>query len=304
METDVIIIGSGAAGVQAAIHAARKKVGVVVIGRPEGSALMKAHIENYFGLDKVSGADILRTSIESAKTFGVVFLNEEVIGLEKEDQNFLARTDAMKEVRGKAVILAMGITRNKLNVEGEKEYHGLGVSYCANCDAGFFKKKPVVVVGDGSAAAVSVLLLKEYASKVYWVMERNKASPELMDKVKAIPIEVVEGARPKRIIGEKTVKAVELTDGRVLETEGVFIELGAKGAAELAMDLGILPDDSGNIPVDKEFRTETEGCLRMRGHHRAALAARQGGRRGMRGRAFCRQLRSQGKGVEHHDVRG
>ncbi len=82
------------------------------------------------------------------------------MALEKEDQNFLARTDAMKEVRGKAVILAMGITRNKLNVEGEKEYHGLGVSYCANCDAGFFKKKPVVVVGDGSAAAVSALCSK------------------------------------------------------------------------------------------------------------------------------------------------
>jgi thioredoxin reductase (NADPH) len=261
METDIIIIGSGASGVQAAIHAARKKVGVVVIGRPEGSALMKAHIENYFGFGKVSGTDILQTSIESAKNFGVVFLNEEVIGLEKEDKIFLARTDAMKEVRGKAVILAMGITRNKLNVEGEKEFHGLGVSYCANCDAGFFKKKPVVVVGDGSAAAVSALLLKDYASKVYWVMERNKASPELMEKVKAIPIEVVEGARPKRIIGEKTVKAVELTDGRVLETEGVFIEMGAKGAAELAMDLGILPDDSGNIPVDKEFRTEAEGVF-------------------------------------------
>ena len=261
METDVIIIGSGAAGVQAAIHAARKKVGVVVIGRPEGSALVKAHIENYFGLGKVSGAEILQTSIESAKAFGVVFLNEEVIGLEKEEQKFLARTDTMKEVRGKAVILAMGITRNKLNVEGEKEYHGLGVSYCANCDAGFFKKRPVVVVGDGSAAAVSVLLLKEYASKVYWVMERNKASPELMEKVKAIPIEVVEGARPKRIIGEKTVKAVELTDGRVLETDGVFIEMGAKGGAELAMDLGVLPDDSGNIPVGKGFQTEAEGVF-------------------------------------------
>ncbi len=135
-------------------------------------------------------------------------------------------------------------------------------------------------------------------------MERNKASPELMDKVKAIPIEVVEGARPKRIIGEKTVKAVELTDGRVLEADGVFIEMGAKGAAELAMDLGILPDDSGNIPVDKDVPDRGGGRIRLRGHHRAAVAARQGGGRRMRGRALSRQLRSQGKGVEHHDVRG
>jgi thioredoxin reductase (NADPH) len=261
MDIDVIIIGSGAAGVQAAIHAARKKVRVVMIGKPDNSALMKAHIENYFGVAMTTGQDLLLRGIKQAEGFGATFYPEEVIGIGISEDGFSIRTDSLKEFHSKAVVLAMGISRNKLNVEGEEEFHGMGVSYCANCDAGFFKKRPVAVVGDGSAAAVSALLLKDYASKVYWVAEAVKASAELLEQVKASEIEIIEGSKPLRIIGDKTVKAIELKDGRQLEVDGVFIEMGAKGAAELAMELGVLPDDNGSLPVDRNCRTEAEGVF-------------------------------------------
>jgi thioredoxin reductase (NADPH) len=261
MDTDVIIIGSGAAGVQAAIHAARKKVQVVVIGKPDNSALLKAHIENYFGVAKATGKDLLLQGIKQAEGFGAIFYPEEVIGIEKVESRFSIKTDSLKEFHGKAIVLAMGIARNKLNVEGEEEFHGMGVSYCANCDAGFFKKRPVAVVGDGSAAAVAVLLLKDYASKVYWIAEAMRVSPELLESTKDPSIEIVGGTRPARIIGYKKVKAIELKDGRQIEVDGVFIEMGAKGAAELAMELGVLPDDDGFIPVDRNCRTEAEGVF-------------------------------------------
>ncbi len=261
MDTDVIIIGSGAAGVQAAIHAARKKVQVVVIGKPENSALLKAHIENYFGVSKATGQELLLQGIKQAEGFGATFYPEEVIGIEKVDDRFSIKTDSLKEFHGKAVVLAMGISRKKLNVEGEEEFHGMGVSYCANCDAGFFKKRPVAVVGDGSAAAVAVLLLKDYASKVYWITEAMRASPELLERTKDPSIEIVTSTRPTRIIGDKKVKAIELKDGRQIEVDGVFIEMGAKGAAELAMELGVLPDDDGFLPVDRNCRTEAEGVF-------------------------------------------
>ncbi len=261
IETDIIIIGCGAAGVQAAIHAARKKVRVVVIGKSDNSALIKAHIENYFGVVSATGQELLNMGIKQAEVFGATFYSEEVIGIEGADGGFLVKTDSLKEILGKAVVLAMGISRNKLNVDGEEALHGFGVSYCANCDAGFFKKKPVAVVGDGSAAAVAALLLKDYASKVYWIAESLRASPELLKNAKVTPIEIVTGTKPARIIGDKTVKAIELKDGRKLEVDGVFIEMGAKGAAELAMELGVLPNENGSLSVDRNCRTEVEGVF-------------------------------------------
>jgi thioredoxin reductase (NADPH) len=261
IETDIIIIGCGAAGVQAAIHAARKKVRVVVFGKPDNSALMKAHIENYFGVVSATGQELLQMGIKQAEVFGATFYLDEVIGIEMVDGVFRIKTDRLIEFQGRAVVLAMGISRNKLNVDGEEALHGFGVSYCANCDAGFFKKRPVAVVGDGSAAAVAALLLKDYASKVYWIAEALRASPELLENTKVTPIEIVTGTMPARIIGDKTVKAIELKDGRKIEVDGVFIEMGAKGAAELAMELGVLPNDNGSLSVDRNCRTEVEGVF-------------------------------------------
>ncbi|HSV41999.1 MAG TPA: NAD(P)/FAD-dependent oxidoreductase [Methanomassiliicoccales archaeon] len=259
MGFDVIVIGCGAAGLQAAIHAARKKVKVLVIGKPESSSLMKAHIENYFGVASTAGKELLDIGQKQAKEFGAELLGEEVIGLERKDGGFVVRTDGLKEFVSKTLIIAAGITRNKLNVEGEKEYHGLGVSYCANCDCHIFKKKTVAIVGDGSNAAAAALLLKDYATKVYWVNMEPKPSPELMRLVVERQIEILSGAWPSRIVGEQTVKAIELKDGRKLDVDGVFVELGAKGAADLAMEVDVLADEKGNIAVDQNCKTEVEG---------------------------------------------
>jgi thioredoxin reductase (NADPH) len=259
MQCDVLIIGCGAAGLQAAIHAARKKVKVILVGKAEGSALTKAHIENYFGTHSIEGKQMLTIGMDQARKYGAELIEEEAIDVKSVESGFLVKTDGMNDITTKALILAMGISRTKLNVEGEKEFHGLGVSYCANCDCHFFKRKKVAVVGDGSSAAMAALLLKDYAEKVYWILQEPKASAALMEKMKGTDIQIIPGTVPVKIIGEQTVKAIELTDGRKIEIDGVFIELGAKSAADLAVELGILADENGSIPVDGGCKTEVDG---------------------------------------------
>jgi thioredoxin reductase (NADPH) len=261
MDYDVAIIGCGPSGLQAAIHAARKKVKVVVLGKHHNSALIKAKVENMFGISTAEGRTLLELGVEQAKHFGADMMAEDVMDLNREGEWFVMDTEKMNKVRSKIIILAPGISRTKLNVEGEKEYHGLGVSYCAACDCNFFKKKTVVVVGDGSMALAGALLLREYASKVYWVANENKASEELNAKLKATDIEVMIPAWPSKILGTDVVTGLELKDGRKLDVNGVFIELGARGSADLAMDVGIVPNDKGFIKVDADCRTEQANVL-------------------------------------------
>ena len=151
----------------------------------------------------------------------------------------------------------MGIRRAKLNVPGEKDFLGRGVSYCASCDAGFFRNRAVAVIGEESEAAESAILLSEYASQVYWVHRELKVSPRMLEKVAGKNVTMVPGD-PARIVGEGSVTGLELKDGQRLDVQGVFITLGAKGSMDLALELGILPDPSGKISVDENCRTEME----------------------------------------------
>ena len=144
---DVTIIGAGPAGLQAAIHASRRKANVTLLGKLTESALWKADIENYFGIKSATGQDLLNIGLEQVKSFGTLFLEEEVTSLEKKDDNFVVNTDNGKSILSKSVVLAVGVSRKKLGVPGEKEFFGKGVSYCASCDAGFYQNTPLKFIG-------------------------------------------------------------------------------------------------------------------------------------------------------------
>jgi len=261
MDFDVIIIGCGPAGLQAAIHAARKKVRVAVIGRTEGSGLNRAEVENYFGIGAMSGKELLARGMEQAKRFGAEIFEQDVMKLEKKDDAFTAITDHDMEFKARALVLAPGVSRKKLNAPGEKELLGRGVSYCASCDCNFFRNRAVAVIGDESTAASSALLLTEYASVVYWVSKNLNVASQLMAKVKASKVEIISPASVARIAGDETVKALELNDGRKLAVDGVFIELGAKGSADLALDLDVIPDPTGIIEVNADMETGVKGLF-------------------------------------------
>ncbi len=259
IEADVAIIGAGPAGLQSAIHAARRRVKTVVIGRPDQGALVKAQIENYFGIPRIKGQKIVSIGLEQAKKAGAEIYEEDVLKAEKVGDKFVLHTDHETEFTAKAVILALGISRMRLNAEGEKEFLGRGVSYCAACDANFFKGKKVAVVGNDSMAAISTVLLTNVASDVYWVTKEPMVAPPLLEKVFATKAQVVKAAWPKKIEGDQRVRTIMLDDGRVLDVDAVFIELGAKGSVDLALELGIIPDPNGLISVNAKMETEVPG---------------------------------------------
>ncbi|NIQ87796.1 MAG: FAD-dependent oxidoreductase [Deltaproteobacteria bacterium] len=260
---DVIILGSGPAGLQAAIHAARAKVSVLVMGKPSKSSLHRAHIENYCCMEKTAGEDLLQQGIQQAEAAGTNFMYEDVVKVSQEDQWFIIRNESGEDLRCRALILAMGISRNKLRVPGEKELLGRGVSYCVDCDGGFFRNEPVSVVGNESAAASGALTMTFYASHVHLVCDQLEIAEALAHQLKESDVTIHQGRKVTEITGQEEVEGVLLDDGTRLEVKGVFIELGAKGAIELASSLGVAmdPESPQYIATDKKQRTNIAGVL-------------------------------------------
>ena len=261
MEADVLIIGAGPAGLQAAIHAARRKVSVVLVGRPSASAVNGTHIENYFGVGGVAdGTALLSVGLEQARSFGCTILDENVVSAGRSGDRFRIVTENDVVIDAKTVILATGVSRMKLNVPGEKELFGKGVSYCASCDCNFYKGRTVLITGADTEAAVSAELMTRYASKVYWVTPEFKASENVIDKARKAGAEIIKDSISS-ITGDGKVERVVLSSGKEVATDGVFIELGAKSAADLAMDMDIMPEMDDTIKVDSGCATEVKGVF-------------------------------------------
>ena len=181
---DVVIIGAGPAGLQAAINAVRKKATVLVLGRPERSSLSRAHVENYLCVDGVrEGAELLAVGIDQVKRFGAEYLAEDVLNIEQTSEIFAVRVESGRNIRTRSLIFATGTSRKKLKVKGEKELSGKGVSYCVDCDANFYRNAKVVVVGNESAAVDGAITLLGYASEVHLVTKELEVSEELNNKL-------------------------------------------------------------------------------------------------------------------------
>lgn len=260
MDADILIIGSGPAGIQAAIHASRRKVSVAVAGKPAASAAAGTEMDNYFGTGRVSGDRLIAEGISQAESTGAVFLGQNVISSARAGDSFRFVLEDGTEVVSKAVVIATGISRRKLGIPGEKELFGKGVSYCAVCDCNFYKGRRAVIVGNESEAAVSAEMMTGYASETSWVAWDMQANPALVSKAEAAGVRSY-GSKPKAILGDAKVEALELEDGTVIPTDGVFIELGAKSAADLAMDLDVMPEMDDTIKVGADCATGVPGVF-------------------------------------------
>jgi len=259
---DVVIVGAGPAGLQAAIHASRKKVSVLVLGKENKSSLFRAHVENMCCLFNATGQTMLETGRRQAENFGSRFLDADILRITPEGDQFALDTDRGTQLICKALILATGTARNELRVKGEKELVGKGVSYCVDCDGNFYRGEEVAVVGGESAAADGALTLAEIAGTVHLICDDLKVSDTLLAKLENSRVVVHRGAKIREIAGEGQVNALVLDDGTTLSAAGVFIELGAKGLMELATSLGVaLDDDMRFIQTDKGQRTSVPGIF-------------------------------------------
>jgi thioredoxin reductase (NADPH) len=255
---DVVIIGAGPAGLQAAINAVRKKATVLVLGRTDRSSLHRAHIENYLCVEGVrEGAELLAIGIEQIKRFGAEYLPEDILQVEPAGETFAVRVESGRTMMARSLIFATGTSRKKLKVKGEKELAGKGVSYCVDCDANFYRNAKVMVVGNESAAVDGALTLLGYASEVHLVTRELSVSAELQKKLTASGVTVHGDTWVTEIQGENSVEAVLLDNGNRLEVEGIFIELGAKGALELATAIGVQLDSETFTHIDCNKKQQT-----------------------------------------------
>lgn len=255
---DVVIIGAGPAGLQAAVHAARKKASVLVFGRVENSSIHKAHVENYLCVEGVTaGAELLRVALTQATLAGAEVWPEDVLHLGQEDDKFIIKGESGRLVTARGLIIATGTSRKKLKVPGEKELLGRGVSYCVDCDANFYRNAKVAVVGNESAAVDGALTLTKYASEVHLVCKELAVTKELAEKLKASSVVVHTEVWATAIVGEKAVSGILLDSGKTLMVDGVFIELGAKGAMELATSVGVLLDSETFSYIETNKKQET-----------------------------------------------
>jgi len=255
---DVAIIGCGPGGLQAAIHAASKKARVVVFGKPRKSSLYKAHVANYCCYEKpISGKEILETGRKQAESFDAVFVEEDIIETKNENNLFSLVTESGATLTSRTLVLSMGVSRKKLGVKGEKRLVGRGVSYCVDCDANFFKGMDVAVVGNESAAVTGALTLLSYARTVHLVCRKLMVIDTLYDRLRGSQVKVVEDTWVKEVIGTDEVEGVLLKNGDTLNVKGVFVELGAKGALELAANLGVVFDAETFSSVETNKKQET-----------------------------------------------
>jgi thioredoxin reductase (NADPH) len=256
---DVVIIGAGPAGIQAAIHATRKKTAVLLLGRIENSAIYPAHVENYACISGVTdGKTLLEAGMEQLERFGTETRPDDVLKITQgEDELFTLELEGGTSVTTRTLIFAMGVSKNKIGVPGEKELAGCGVSYCVDCDANFYRGDTVMVVGNQSAAIDGALTLLDYAAKVYLVAEELQGTDVMLNRLHNSAVELRTGDWVKEIIGNGKVEAVVLKNGDRIDVDGVFIELGSKGALELATQVGVQLDMEQFKYIDVNRKQET-----------------------------------------------
>jgi thioredoxin reductase (NADPH) len=261
---ELAIIGTGPAGMNAAIYAARYKIKALALGEVMGGMAAEAHeICNLFGFSKIKGYELSMKVKEQAESLGVETKQGKVMKITKKESEFEIKTEDNK-YSAKKIILAMGTEKRKLGLKRENEMIGKGVSYCATCDAAFYKNKTAGVAGGGNSALTAALLIAEFASKVYIIYRREKffrAEPAWVEAVeKNKKIESVFKANVTELIGEKKLEEVKLDNGKKIKLDGLFIELGSEPNTELCQQLGV-ELENGHIKVDKTQRTNVPGVF-------------------------------------------
>ncbi len=267
---DIAIIGTGGSGIAAAIYSARFNLKTIVIGEKYGGLIVDTHlVENYPGFVRLSGYDLMQEFKKHVEDYKnkVTLLDATAQHAKKTKEGFEIETSEGK-IHARAVILATGTERKKLNIPGEKEYTNRGISYCATCDAPLFKNKIVGIVGGSDSAVKEGLLLSEYASKVYVIYrgEAVHAEPINMERIKkAKNVEIITKTNVLEAKGEKFLNRIILdkpfNGKKELELGGLFIEIGHIVRNELAKELKIALDKKGEIIVDKNSNTNVEGVF-------------------------------------------
>lgn len=269
---DVLIIGSGPAGLAAAIYTGRAMLSTVVCERDymsTGQIVESDCIDNYPGLPNIEGYELGEKFKAHAQAYGTEFIEDEVIKIEKSaNGSFVIKFKSDNLLSVKAIIYAAGASHKKLGIDGEFALRGAGVSYCAVCDGAFFKDKTTVVIGGGDTALGDALLLSKICKQVFVIYrgEKLRAAKSLQNKVNdTVNIDIVYNAIPTSFNGDKHLSSISLKNTKTdktaeLDAEGAFIAIGSNPNSQILKGLVEL-DKSGYVVADETGKTSVSGIF-------------------------------------------
>ena len=263
---DIIIVGAGPAGLTAALYALRanKKVLIFEAKAVGGQILYATNVENYPGIEKISGEEYSKNLYNQVKNLGAEFKYETVIRIDENRVVYTNNPENDITYEAKAVIIATGVENRKLNIEGEKDYLGKGVSYCATCDGPFFKNKEVAIVGGGNTALEDAVYLSGIAKKVYLIHRRDSFRGEDMylKELKKTPnVEFILNSNVTKINGKDNLESLEITNTNeevsTLKVDGLFVAVGQSPRNEIFNNVVDI-DERGYIISEDGVHTKTE----------------------------------------------
>lgn len=262
---DLIIIGAGPAGLGASVYASRYKLNHLVIGIEIGGQVIEAsEIENYAGFESISGKELMEKFQKQTEDLGGKIIQSCADKIRKTEDGFEVFIEDGKSYKAKSIILSLGMKPRKMNIPGEDKFIGKGISYCATCDAMFYKGKDVVVIGGGDAAAMAATHLSEFANKVYLIYKGedvvwNPSRMEELKKNKKIEIHSCSNITEVKGIDKVASLVYECEEGsKELSVEGVFIEIGSIPGVAIAKEVGVETDNQNYIKVDQTQATNVE----------------------------------------------
>ncbi len=263
---EILIIGSGPAGLTAALYLYRSNRQLVVLekGTPGGKINITNKIQNWPSVKEISGPDLATQFVDQANALGITVAYGDVISVKKVPEGFLVNTDD-GDYLAKAVVVASGTSEKKLGIPGEDKFIGRGVSFCATCDAAFYKGQEVAVIGSSSQAVEEALALADVVSKVYLIDRHDElsATPILVDRLKAkTNVEIRLGETPYQIKGDKKVEALSIrgTTEYDLPIKAVFPFVGSIPNTSFIADKEAL-DKNGYLVCDADMKTHVPGLF-------------------------------------------
>lgn len=267
---DVVIIGAGPAGLSASVYAKRAGLSAVTLeaGAVSGGQVLTTYeVDNYPGFPGISGYDLSMRFREHADRLGCSFMEAQALRVTEADGSFLVATDK-GELVTRTVVAAMGAEHAKLNIKGEEELAGMGVSYCATCDGAFFKNRTVAVIGGGDVAVEDAIFLSRNCQKVYLIHRRDelRAAKSLQERALALPnVEVLWNTVAEEIVGEDQVEGIRLRnvltkEENQLALDGVFIAVGIVPVSQLMTDMEIC-DERGYLVAGEDGITAKPGIF-------------------------------------------
>ncbi|MEK9168516.1 MAG: FAD-dependent oxidoreductase [Patescibacteria group bacterium] len=270
MTYDLIILGGGPAGIAAGIYAARKKIKTLLITDAfGGQSVIASEIKNFIGFKSISGVEMAKKLEEHLRAQEDIEIKDglKVLAIEKQNENFLIKTDKEESFESKTLLITMGSRYRQLKVPGEKEFRGKGVFYCSICDAPLMKNKTAAVIGGGNSGFDAVMDLLPYASKIYLLefSDALKGDPLTFGKLKASgKLEIITMANAKEITGDNFVSTLKYENRKTgeikeIKTDGVFAAIGYEPNTDLVKNL-VEINEEGKIIVDcKTQKTSHKG---------------------------------------------